>query len=488
MVSGWGTGRDRSTYTQFRADVVTFDQCLELARGDDMAARAAEELPKEARRKGYDIVIQDADEGKELSETINAKLEMLGADQYLQTAGIHERVFGGGAVLLGVNDGTDDLTEPLDLRRVSSLDFLTVFEPRELIPLYGYADPRAPKYGQIEIYQLVSRAVFPAHSGKFAAITMQIHESRLLIFPGLRMSRYQVMSANAGWGDSIFVRLWRVLRAFNEVFGHVEALVGDFAQAVYKLKGFYDSLAEDADGKLQKRLQTMDMFRSTIRALVLDAEDSFERQSTSITGIPDVMREFAVRLAAAADMPLTRLFGTSPAGMNATGESDIAMWDDRVSAYQRDKLRPHYHRLVEIIMHTELKGDALPEKWDVKFRPLRQMSEKELAAAHQAQSMADMNYVNSAILSPEEVALSRFGGTEFSYDTHVDFTAREKQEQVASPPVTPEETLLLQGKAGEYVPPPPQGSATAHATVAPPGPAAAPDPNTPPVPIIQSEE
>ena len=491
QVSGLGTFRDRSQHTYFEVDPLPFDICMNIWRGDDMASRAVELLPKEARRKGYDLVIPDYPDGKDLSEAVRMKLDTLGADQYLQTAGEYERGYGGGAVLLGVNDGTDDLTEPLNLKNIISLDYLTVFEPRELLPLYGYADPRQPKYGQPEIYQLVSRSVLPSHSGKYAAVTMQIHESRLLVFPGLRVSRYQVMSINGGWGDGILVRMWRILRAFNEIYGHVEHLVGDFAQAVYKLKGLYESLAEDDDTTFYKRMQAMDMGRSTIRALVLDAEDSFERKATPMTGIPEVMREFCIRLAGAADTPMFRLFGTMMPGLNATGEGEIAMWDDRVASYQQDKISPPLRRLIEICMFLELQGKNLPEKWDIKFRPLRQPTEKDIAAAHFAQAQADNLEVQAGISSPEEIAVSRHGGAEYSYDTHIDFAAREMQDQVASAPVSPAELPAIRPGAApskDYVPPPPQGSAIAKLYVAPPGPAAAPDPNTPPVPIVQSED
>lgn len=491
MVSGLGTFRDRSTHTHFTADLIPFDLAMEIWRGDDMANRVITELPKEAKRKGWDLVMQGDDGSKDLGEAIKGKTDLLGADTYLQQAGECERGIGGAAVFLGVNDGTDDLTKPLNLKSIISLDFLNMFEARELFPLYGYADPRAPKFGQPEIYQLVSRSVLPSHSGKYAAVTMQIHESRLIIFPGLRVSRYQIAQTNGGWGDSVLVRLWRVLRAFNEIFGNVEHLIGDFAQAVYKLKGLYDSLSEDDDSTFVKRLQAMDIGRSTIRALVLDAEDTFERQSTPMTGIPDLLREFGVRLAAGADMPLTRLFGTSPAGMNATGESDISMWDDRVAAYQQDKLKPGLRRIVEILMFLETHGKGMPEKWDVHFRPLRQPTELQVAQTHQAQSMADLNTVNAGMASAEELALARFGGKEYSLDTHLDFGAREQQEQVASPPVSPAELAIVRpgmSPSKDYVPPPVQGTANEKPTVAPPGPAAAPDPRTPPQYNIQSED
>ncbi len=64
---------------------------------------------------------------------------------------------------------------------------------------------------------------------------------------------------------------------------------------------------------------------------MLDKKDSFTRVQTPLTNLSDILDRFATRLAAAADMPVTLLMGMSPAGLNATGESDRAFFYDRVS-------------------------------------------------------------------------------------------------------------------------------------------------------------
>src|SRR5207302_380751 len=69
----------------------------------------------------------------------------------------YERVFGGGAVLLGVDDGAKDLTQPLDLNRVKSVKHLTSFRggwDGELIAWSYYIDPRESRFGEPQIYQL----------------------------------------------------------------------------------------------------------------------------------------------------------------------------------------------------------------------------------------------------------------------------------------------------------------------------------------------
>lgn len=483
-------GRDKRVGATFNIHSLSFDQLKDLWLGDDLAARAVETIPKESMRQGYDVVVSDSTEdgdAAELAAAVTDKLEKLGADEYLETVGNYERGYGGGAILIGANDKQADLTQPLNLDSIASLDYLTPLEAREIQPLFGYTDPRQPKYGQPEIYQLNSRAVLPSHSSQYASTTQQVHESRLIIFPGIRVSRYQVTAARGGWGESVLSRVWRVLRDFNTAWSSAGVLVSDFAQSVIKIQGLWASLSQDDGKSFQARLAEMERGRSAINAITIDAGDSYERQQTPMSGLPDLLVQFANRLAAACDMPLTLLFGTSPAGLNATGESDVRFFYDRVAAYQRKRMEPALRRLCQIIFRT-MGAKQEPQKWSVKFRPLWQESAKETADAMFAQSQADEKWVTMGAVSPDEVAKSHWGKGEYDPAITIDFASREAQEAAAAAPVSAADLAALDPKHYTYVPPPAAGSAAAPPPeVPPPGPAAAPDPNTAPVDPVQGE-
>jgi phage-related protein (TIGR01555 family) len=491
-------GKDKRVGTNFNIHTLSFDQLKDLWLGDDLAARSVETIPKEAMRQGYDIVISSAQnkgaagavkgmDPSELASEVTQKLDTLGADNYLEIAAGYERGYGGGAILIGANDGQADMTQPLNLAKVKEINWLTPLEARELMPLYAYADPRAPKYGQPEIYQLMSRAVLPSYSGNYSSATMLIHESRLIVFPGIRVSRYQVSNARGGWGESTLARTYRVLRDFNTAWGAAGVLVSDFAQSVIKIAGLWEALALDGEKAFQNRLAAMEYGRSTVNAVTIDAGDSYERQQTPLSGLPDLLEKFAVRLAAACDMPLTLLFGTSPAGMNATGESDIRFFYDRVAAYQNRKMVPALRQLCQVIFRT-IGNKQEPDKWSVKFRPLWQDSSKDKAAAMLTQAQADVAWIGAGVLSPEEIASAHWGKGEYDPNISVDFEARESQEGAAAAPVSQADLNALDPNHYTYTPPPEPGTAGPGATVPPPGPPAAPDPNTPPKTTVQAED
>lgn len=82
-------------------------------------------------------------------------------------------------------------------------------------------------------------------------------------------------------------------------------------------------------------------------------------------------------MAGAAEMPATKLYGRSPDGMNATGESDMVMYYESIAQKQERMLRPALERLIPI-MCISLFG-AVPDDFEVVFEPIATVSASEKA-------------------------------------------------------------------------------------------------------------
>ena len=435
IMDGWVstfTGIGNSTYDKrlghsFQADEISYEQAIDLWRGDDLAARTVDLPADDMTRAGFDFMIQDdEDDTKEAQEVLEDQWKDLGAIEAFHTALSYEAAYGGAAILIGAIDNAGDMGLPLEIDKVQSVDFLTVLERRELVPVYYYTDPTQPKYGDVSVYQLTPHTQGQdAEGSAVQAQNVHIHESRLIIMPGIRVTR-QNLAGTDGWGDSKFLRLWRVLRDFNIAWDGTGILVSDFSQAVYKMKNLAALLNSDGGNSgLQTRLQGIEIGRSIVRATLIDAEDEYSRDTTNVTGLAELLQEYMVRMSSAADMPVTRLFGVSPGGLNATGESDIRMWYDRVASMQRRKVIPGLEYLTEILLAASGKA---PAKWTVVARPLWQLSEPEIVTMRKAQAETDAIYMSNSVLSADEVAESRFKGDAYSIETVVDFSARESLE------------------------------------------------------------
>lgn len=428
LVTGHGTVRDRATSFGMIPTRLDYVELRNIYRGDGMAARVVDLLPAEMTRKGIDLAIQSADgfDGQAVRRALLDRLDELGFNSKLKLALCWARAFGGSAILLGVNDGSPDLSAPLNAGRVLSIDWLTVMTRQELQACEWYDDPRHPKYGEPSLYNIV--AVVPTTNG----LMQRVHESRLLRFDGVKLTREEERE-NRGWGDSVLPRLFDALRDFGAAWSGAAHLISDYGQGVLTIPGLLDSVAGGNGEWLQSRLANFDRLRSTVRAVVVDgggreggAAETFTRMQTPLTGLADMIDRFDKRIASIAGVPVSLLTGESLSGLNASGGVNAGWWDDHVAASREELLRPPVNRVVKLMLLAKSgpTSGVEPESWRVEFPPLRELSEVEKTSMRNIQSQTDRNYVEMGAVDPSEIAVSRFGGDEWSGETVLDVEAR----------------------------------------------------------------
>lgn len=439
LFTGIGTNSfDKRTTHQFTVPTLAYTDAIDLWRGDDLAARAINSLPEDCFRQGYDISFGREGKFDELKEDLELRMGELKVDELVERLFKYERAFGGGAILLGVDDGRK-LDEPLDLSRVKSLDWLTVLEPLEVYPSSYYQDPSSAKYGEPEFYRLQAFTISGA--GTVIGVTDRrappptihlIHESRLIVFGGIRVSRYQRNLGLMGplWGDSMLVRLVEALRDFNVAWASAGLIATDFAQSVISIENLMQLVAKD-EKRVIARLQALEMGRSTARAILLDTKENYQRQSTSITGLPELLDRLSARLASAIDIPLSLLFGQTPKGLGADASQDVRWYYDKVQSVQRRRIGPVVRTIASLIMGT-MRKKKLPKRWSVRFHPLWQLTDQEKAEARLTQARADSMYVKAGAVWPQEIRDSRFGG-EYSFETSINES--KKAPGIPMPPV-----------------------------------------------------
>jgi len=409
--------RDKRRGQAFALSIPLSDSELEnLYDGNDLAARVCELPVDEMMRSGFELTCDDSQQANALM----ARWCELGGHEAFVEGLTWGRLFGGGGVYVGVEDGLGEI-DPLDPAKVKKVTFLTAFDRRDMQVLSYYEDPRAPKYGRPQLYRITrvpsSGPVTSSAAGGFA-----IHESRMLIFRGARTTPTKRRTL-MGWDQSVLQRVHEVLQDFETTWGSVAHLMADVAQAVFKMRGFADQMAAGGGDVIHARMEMMDLARSTVRAVLLDADgEEFERKPTPLTGVPEVMQMFVLRFAAAARMPATIAFGQSPSGLNATGESDLRWFRDQCAAEREAQVKPQLRKLFAMLWH-EQGGE--PESWDICFKPLWTPTAKEQAEIENLKAESDVAYVHAQVLFPEEVALSRFGPGGWSAETRIDVEARE---------------------------------------------------------------
>lgn len=381
FLTGLGGKRDKASYNHLSPDNrITPEYLEQLYINDDIAARIIDLVPHEMMRQGFRIN-GDASHALKMSHHLFDSL-------------IKARLFGAAFVFLGVDDG-DDQARPLVIKRLKELKFINVISAKEISIKSFYPDALMPNFGEPELYEInQSKAV--------------IHESRLLPFYGTRPLSPKLFPA------SILQRVYPVLQQFHTSWQATAHLMNDAAQGIFKLKGLHSAMSSNRSHELIKRMELVDMSRSVSRSILLDAEDEdFRRDTYGFNGIPEILEKMMLRLSAAARIPVSLLMGQAPAGLNATGDSDIRFFYDQVKAEQ-EALKPKIERIFRVMMKDENAECA------VDFPALWQLTDKEQAELRRVEAETDRIYLQEGVLLPEEVAIKRFSGGDFT----VDITAR----------------------------------------------------------------
>lgn len=318
------------------------------------------------------------------------------------------RLYGGGAVYVALGPESGDPSLPIADTRPRILA-LSVFERDELVPRRWYSDPLDPEYGHASAWDVYPKAITTTEP---QAATRTVHTSRLLKFEGLAPSKVERQRQN-GWSPSVLTRVINSIRDASQNWRSIGLILNQAHQAVFKLKDLVSMVANGHNGALQRRMEITNLMRSISRAVIVDADtEAFEYHSANLSGLDAIAEKTFQWLAGVAGVPVTRLFGMSPAGMNATGESDMRQWYDTVQSYRERELGPNLEKMVRLIA-AEL-GDPTPGDWTVVWPSLWQMSPTQEAAYRKDVATTDQIYVTSQVLTPEEVAATRFGGGTWS--------------------------------------------------------------------------
>lgn len=376
--------------------VLTPQECTYLFTHNDLAAIVCSALPEEAMASAFSF---KADRPR-LTETLNDRLQELDVLAKVLDAAVFGRVHGDCYLYMVTSDRAESEREPLNLERVKQIRFLRKIERERITPFTFYMDPMDEKHGEPETYMVT----FARSAG------IEIHETRLLKFPGARTAERE-REINNWFDHSVLQRIAAVLFDFDVTWAAAARLVTQSIQGKYKLKDLASMLAAPgAEGRetLSKRVGMIDEVRGMFNALILDADaEDFTYEVANFSALPELLDRFANRLAAAAGgIPVTKLFGVSPAGMNATGEADQKNWLRLMDVYRRDKIAPAVRRLLDVLLAEQGKpSDAAEIVWPSLDEP----TALELAQLANQVAQTDVLYITNQVLSPAQVAEARFG-------------------------------------------------------------------------------
>lgn len=162
----------------------------------------------------------------------------------------------------------------------------------------------------------------------------------------------------------------------------------------------------------------VDRARGVLNGVAVDSEDDYTIQDSQVAGINLLIQEMQVAVAAESGIPVTLLFGRSPGGQNATGDADFEGYYNGVERIRGRQLKGAAERIVALICAQNTVKGKTPDNWTIRWQPLKQLSEKEVA---------DIDKVKADTLNVTAQAIASAVGTSgLSEQEAHDFMRRER--------------------------------------------------------------
>lgn len=386
-----------------------------------IARRMAESIASDMTSKGVNWRL-DA----ETSAFLEKEFRRLNVWRLLTDAITYARVYGGSLVMIDMGDGTPESV----LNPNGTLLGFRVFDKTEITPsttvkTYGAEAGLPLKYSIQPAYGTLS--------------TFDADASRVIRFNGVR-STHRQLNANQGWGESVYDVANSAVNAYGASLDNCLELLKRCYVRFLGIQNFWKGLQDDDSASfLGNAVKTINKVQNVSSLTVADKDDVFQSQSYSFGGIRDVLITFSEQIAGAAEIPLVKLFGMSPAGFSS-GDADLANYYDTVSRLQEDKLREPISRIASLILTSA--GRQVSDI-DFDFVPLKQETTSERITNAQNAVNTILSVQAAGLISDkralEEIAaLSEKTGI-FSTVTPQDIEALNEVE----PPPIPNEPLDL---------------------------------------------
>lgn len=368
VFTGLGGVNDKSSYTKYgRTSIIDDDTLALIYAGDGLGGRIIDIVADDMTREW---IAFDGDE--KAIETLQDDIDRLSAEEHFNKALKWQRLFGGSIIVVGAMDGRSPET-PLNPKAVKSIEYLKAID-RTSIPISECIfdeDSRSPNFGNIKIYKInyfINNKLVP----------MYVHASRVLPFyndpvPGKFTNLVDYTTRY--WGMSSLQRIYEELRDLGGITQSTVNILMEFIIGKFKISHLAEMLAAGQEQKVVKRIEIMNRSKSTINAVLLGDDEEYTRDYATLAGLPEVIDRFMLKLSGSTGIPVTRLFGRSPAGLNATGENDLRNYYDLVEAQQRNRLKTPIRKLVDLLAIA----NNIPKPPKFVFNPLYQLSQDEQA-------------------------------------------------------------------------------------------------------------
>lgn len=349
-----------------------------------------ETIAAEATREWIKLTGADEAKLKELDDAI----DQFGVRDVVRQCVLQDGFYGRGQLYIAIKGHDTPAKQRLPLlidddgatiEKGSLLGFKTI-EPIWTTPMaYNSNDPTKPDFYKPDVWYVMGKPV---------------HATRLLTFISRPVPDVLKPSYNFG-GLSLSQLIEPYVQRWLKTVDSVNRLLSNFSVSGLATN-MQATLSEEPGGaSLFKRAALFNQLRDNRGLMLLDKDsEEFFQFNTPLSGLSDLQAQAQEHMAAPTHIPLVKLTGITPSGLNASSEGEIKVFYDFIAAEQENLLSSHVETLLRILqLHLWGKVDkGIGFEWV----PLDSPTDKELAEMRTADATAGTGYINAGVISADE--------------------------------------------------------------------------------------
>ncbi|WP_024348022.1 phage portal protein [Lacrimispora indolis] len=388
---GYGT-QDLLQATQYPLTRMTQNYHLltSLYRDNWIVQNIISTIPEDMIRKWYTVKSNVAPEYMDTLQRLERKVHLR---KSILEGMYWGRLYGGSAAIIMVK-GQDDLSRPLDYDLILPGTFLglqILDRWSGIYPEMGIVtDPSDPDFGLPAYYTI--------RDEESGILVSRVHHSRVIRFTGRELP-YNERIAEQYWGESEIEAIYNEVVKRDNVSSNIAALTFR-ANVNYMETDSLDQMLAVNNSQAQRRfwqtLQAQSVLESNFGMRLVNKGDVMHNTQYTFTGLADVYDRVMMDVAGAARTPVTKLFGRSPAGMNATGESDMNNYYDYIDGLRENQLRPLLEKILPVMLLSA--WGVIPDDLDIDFPPLQTPDSSEIADIAEKKTQSIMNVYQSDLI------------------------------------------------------------------------------------------
>nr|WP_233287069.1 DUF1073 domain-containing protein [Bradyrhizobium oropedii] len=300
------------------------------------------------------------------------------AHLYLDTGATDDR----NELKMPIGNGSNAITERKFER--GDLKRLAIVEPMWTYPTsYNSNNPLRPDWYNPQMWFVMDR---------------EVHISRLLRFVGREVP--DALKPAYSFGG---LSLTQMAKPYVENFLNIRQSVADIVQAfsVFVLStNLGETLTPGGEG-LFRRADLFNSLRDNRGLMMIDAEsEDFQNVAAPLSSLDQLQAQAQEHMASVSRIPLVKLLGTTPHGLNATAEPELRAFYDHIHAYQKKFFSPNLDRVFRFAQ-INIWGKVDPDISYV-YEPLWEMDEKGQAEVRKTNAETAQIHIDSGVISPEE--------------------------------------------------------------------------------------